>query len=339
MEKIDVIEHIRKRPGMYIGSLDHAGFNELIHYLIQDLIATETFEITFILKENNQLIIEGLNEKTFDFISKAVEDINDYNGENFHLSIATLIGLSDYLKIEFDDCVVLNSNKGIFKIENEILKAKKIKFDFTIDKDIFKNLVVDYISINHLLKRFSYLNSKLRIKSIDKSGIEKQTNIFHFSNGLSEKIDFELRARMLNNDLIFRLNFDKETEYSYSLALAFVRGFWMEPKLKVYSNYKESALGGSLLDGILQGMKLFFKRQSRKKNLNMSITNAKLKNHLILFASVTGELNYLGATRAKLGTPKVQLEIKEFVYLELQSYFSDKEDELKDIIDVLQNNY
>jgi hypothetical protein len=31
----------------------------------------------------------------------------------------------------------------------------------------------------------------------------------------------------------------------------------MEPKLKVYSNYKESALGGSLLDGILENEIVF----------------------------------------------------------------------------------
>jgi hypothetical protein len=54
------------------------------------------------------------------------------------LSIATLIGLSDYLKIELDDCVVLNSNKGIFKIENEILKAKKSNLILQLTKIFLK---------------------------------------------------------------------------------------------------------------------------------------------------------------------------------------------------------
>jgi len=340
IEKIDVLEHIRNRSGMYIGALDHSGFNEIIYYLIQDFIATEFYNITILLKKNNQIIIEGESEKSTSFISDSIKNINDYKSVFFHLSIATLIALSDSLAIEINDYLTLNSQKGIFKIVNEVTdNAHRIKFDFTIDKDIFKDLILNYDNLNDLLRRFSYLNSKLNIKSIDESGIEKQMNIFHYPNGLSEKIDFELRQRMVNNDLVFRLNFDKKTDYSYSLAFAFVRGFWMEPKIKVYSDYKESTLGGSLLDGTFQGLRKFFKQESLKKNLKISITNAKLKNHLLLFASVTGKLNYLGATRAKLGTPEVQSEIKEFVYQELKLFFAYNETKLIEVLNILNNDY
>lgn len=340
IEKIDVLEHIRKRPGMYIGSVDYSGFNELIHYLIQDFIETEFYEITFTLEKNNRVIIESTGSKSLAFISDAIKNVNDYKNAHFHLSIASLIALSDSLKIEIDDLPFLNSHKGIFKIQNEIVNdASKIKFDFTIDKDIFKELDLNYLHLNTLLRRFAFFNSKVKIKSIDESSNELQINIFHYPKGLSEITDFELVKNFRYDSPFFKLKFDKKTDFSYSVSLAFVGGWSLKPKIKMYANYKETILGGSLLDGILQGFKKFLKEETLKNNLKLNISNTKLKNHLLLYASVSGELSYLGSTRWKLGTPKVQLEIKEFIYHELKSYFINKKDKLADILDLLKNNY
>ncbi|MDQ0780272.1 DNA gyrase/topoisomerase IV subunit B [Chryseobacterium sp. W4I1] len=38
IEKLNILEHIRKRPGMYIGALNHYGYQELLSYLIEDFI-------------------------------------------------------------------------------------------------------------------------------------------------------------------------------------------------------------------------------------------------------------------------------------------------------------
>lgn len=340
-ENYNVLEHIRKRPGMYIGALDNSGFNELIHYLIRDFIAIEFYEVNCTLYKNNRIIIESKGTKSSTLLSNAIKNINNYKDSHFYLSIACLVALSDFLKIEINENFVLSSNKGIFKIENEIIndEARKIKFDFTIDKDIFKNLNLSYPHLNTLLRRYGFLNSELKIKSIDKSSTELQINIFHYPKGLSEIIDFEIEKNFRYNSPFFKLNLNKKTDFSYSLSLAFVEGLSLKPRIKVYANYKETILGGSLLNGILQGFKKFLKEEAVKSNLKLNISNTKLKNHLLLYASVNGELSFLGATRWKLGTPKVQSEIKEFVYQELKFYFSDKKDKLNDIIDILQSSY
>jgi len=339
-EKYNALEHIRSRPGMYIGSIDHCGFNELIYYLIQDFIKAETYEITFSLKENNRLIIECATDENSSFVLDAIKDINHYNNEHFYLSIAGIIALTDTLTIEINDLVVLHSKKGIFESMNKITdNVNKIKFDFALDKDIFKGLNLSYQHLNSLFRKFSFLNSQLKIKSIDESTNELQINIFHYPKGLSEIIEFELVKNFRYDSPFFKLNFNEKTDFSYSLSLAFVGGWSLKPKIKIYANYKETILGGSLLDGILQGFRKFLKEEASKKNINLNISNTKLKKHLLLYASVNGELSYLGSTRWKLGTPKVQSEIKEFIYQELQSYFTDKENIITDILDVLQDQY
>jgi len=340
IEKIDVLDHIRSRPGMYIGALDHSGVNEIVYYLIQNFIATEFYEISFTLEKNNRVIIESRSSKSSTFISDAIKNISDCKNAHFHLSIATLIALSDSLTIEINDFPVLNSHKGIFKIENEIIDAAgKMRFAFIIDKEIFKELSLSYLHLNTVLRRFAFLNSKLKIKSIDESSDELQINVFHYPHGLSEITDFELVKNFRYDSPFFKLKFDKKTDFSYSISLAFVGGWSLKPKIKVYANYKQTILGGSLLDGILQGFKKFLKEMTLKNNLKLNISNKKLKNHLLLYASVNGELSFLGSTRWKLGTPEVQSEIKEFVCQELISYFADKDNELSDVLDILQNNY
>lgn len=344
MEKINLLEFVRKRPGMFIGSTNYSGILELLTHLIEDLKEIGVNEINFLLKENNRLIVEGVSLKSLHDIQEYLILINGYPDKNIYSSFIEIIGLSEFTDIQvYDSNKFLNvkscNGKAEIFTQNIHSDLLKIKIDFTLDKTIFDYFELNYESLNYLFRRFAFLNSDIKIRSIDQSKDNEQVNFFHYPKGLVEIIDFELKKNFLYNSIAFKLSFNKKTDFSYSLALAFVKSYWIKPKIKVYANDKETILGGSLLDGIFQGFKNFFKEEALKKNINMNISNAKFKKHLLLYAAVRGELSYLGSTKWKLRTPKVQLEIKEFVYLELQLYFSDKEDELKDVIDVLQDNY
>ncbi|HBV18019.1 hypothetical protein [Chryseobacterium carnipullorum] len=340
IEKLNILEHIRKRPGMYIGALNHYGYQELLSYLIEDFIKAGIYEMTFLLKKNNQLIIEGSCTKTFLPVLDALKHLHDYKNEKFYLSLAGIVALSKYTRIEINGVHAFRSEKGNPEFLEDVQNAdsNRIKIEFIPDKEIFQDVILNYDLLNNLLRRFSFLNSQLKIKCIDQSKTEKQINIFHYPKGLSEIIDYELEKSFSYYSSVFKLNFEKKTEFSYSLALAFVSSYWVKPKLKIYANYKETVLGGSLLDGILQGLKKFLNEESSKRNLKLSIRNVKLQKHLCLYASVRGELAYLGATRCKLGTPKVQTEIKEFVYQELKLYFADKESQVSGILDILMED-
>lgn len=339
-DKIDVLDHIRKRPQMYVGALDHLGFNEIIHYLIEDFIATEFYDITLTLEKDNRIILESFCNNSSTFVWNAIENINDYEDGSFCLSIAGLVALSESLKMEFNDVPVFNSHKGLFEIESGVVKdASKLKFEFTIDREIFKNLELNYRFLNLLLKRFAFLNSKLKIKSIDHSSSELQINVFNYPKGISEIVDFELSTIAFYDTSFFRINVNEETNYVYSVAIAFIGGWNVKPKTKLYANYKETILGGSLLNGILQGFKDFFNEESLKIGLNIRFSISDFRKHLFIFGSVTGDLIFLGSTRWKLGTPKVQKEIRQFIYRELKVYFENNKNQLLEIVDILQDDF
>jgi DNA gyrase/topoisomerase IV subunit B len=181
------------------------------------------------------------------------------------------------------------------------------------------------------------LASEIKIKSIDDSKEEKQINIFHYPEGLGEIIDYELEKRFMHTSPCFKLNFKKDTTFSYSLAVAFIDSWHFKPKTKVYANYEETILGGSLLDGIVQGLKKFFREEALKRQMKVNLTSSRLKKHFLIYASVTGKLSYLGSTRSKLGTPKVQTETKKFLYEELKLYFANKSDKIEEILEAFQD--
>jgi DNA gyrase/topoisomerase IV subunit B len=342
IEKYNVLEHIRMRPAMYIGFLNHFGFNELVSYFIEDFIRTEIYDIIFILKKDNRLIMKWTSPEKTLFITEIIKSIDQYKQGEFYLSLAGIIALTEYSSIEINGLPVLQSEKGNFDILDSINHINEEEgcswmIDFIPDQDIFKGLILSYKVLNDLFRRFSFLNPNLKIRSIDESGDEQQINIFHYSDGLAEIIDYEVQKRLQYDFCFFTLNFQKKTEYSYSVAFAFVDSQVFKPKIKMYANYKETILGGSLLDGIIQGFKMFLKKEAAKRNMKLNISSSRLKKHLLLYGSVQGDLTFLGSTRWKLGTPKVQTEIKKFMYEELKLYFANNEDKAIHILQIIQD--
>ena len=342
IKEYNVLEHIRMRPAMYIGFLNHLGYNELISYFIEDFIRAEIYDITFILKKDNRLVMKWISPEKKLFNTEIIKTIDQYKQGQFYVSLAGIIALTEYSTIEINDLPVLQSEKGNFKILDNIQHIDNEEIcrwtiDFIPDRDIFKGLILSYRVLNNLFRRFSFLDSNMKIKSIDESGDEKQINIFHYPDGLAEIIDDEVQKRLPYNSYFFTLNFRKKTEYSYSVAFAFADYQVFTPKIKMYANYKETILGGSLLNGIIQGFKIFLKEEAAKRNIKLNMSTTRLKKYLLLYASVQGELTFLGSTRWKLGTPKVQTEIKNFMYEELKLYFANNEDKTIHIIQTLQD--
>ncbi|MDR3023754.1 hypothetical protein [Chryseobacterium sp.] len=341
-EKYNILEHMRMRPGMYVGFLNHFGYNELISYFIKDFIRADIYDITFTLKKDNRLVMKWTSYKKTLFNTEIIKKINQYQQEPFYLSLAGIIALTEYSTIEINGVPILQSEKGNFEVLDSINYINEEEtcnwtIDFIPDQDIFKGLILSYQILNDLFRRFSFLDSNMKIKSIDESEDEQQINIFHYPNGLAEIINYEVEKSLLYDFYFFTLNFRKKTEYSYSVAFAFADNQIFKPKIKIYANYQETFLGGSLLDGIMQGFKMSLKEEAAKRNMKLNISTTRLKKYLLLYASVQGELTFLGSTRWKLGTLKVQTEIKNFMYEELKLYFANNEDKVIHILQILRD--
>jgi DNA gyrase subunit B len=332
-------EHIRKRPGMYIGDLRLTGFKVMLGYFFEELVADSLQDPIFEIKFHKNSKIE-INIKNVD-TQKTISRINELHTNSQTIGsfgFAVLISLTEKIEIivnDFPNKLSLNGKKGDYVISQILTKDKNntISIDFILDKDIFKDLEIIYEYLNSFLKQFSYLNPNLKIVSIDKSKSEEQKNIFHHKRGILNQLDYLISQQPYAQP---SKNIEIDTiidDYVIKIGLNY-SSIWLEKSIiKTFANNVETFLGGSLNDGIISGVIIAIKKLAEKENIKISISKNNVVDQLILVAAVRGNnLEFSGSTKSKLGMPSLQKKIKNLVFGVLTKYFFDEPQEAQKII-------
>lgn len=315
------IDGIRKRPAMYIGSINRfSGLEEMINGLFLDQIPL-----------NESLIdvkCEIYNEKRFkieitncDFSISEIEILNPANFEikikSFSISI--LIALSQEIKISLfkkDKTIELNAIQGDYKtqITSENNNQEKLILDFQLDLEIFKDLQYNYELICKSLRKYAFLYPNFKITVLDYTQNEFQQNIYHFPNGTLHQLEY-LSGEINPNALHFHTQIgDCEFHISFSLENRFKH-------IETYVN-NNSLLGGSFLKGILKGIKKGFLKYNNfmKKDDFRS---------LILVASVKSEsfpFEFEGSCKDFISNLELETEMKTFISKEFYDYLCENKE-------------
>ena len=324
-------EHIRERPGMYIGNLRLTGFKVMLESIFEELITDSLqnpiFEIKFY--KNCRFEINIQNVDTHKTVSRINELIT--NSETLHsYGFAVLISLNETIKIfinNFPNELTLsgkNGNNEITQIDTKD-KVNYILIDFTLDKGIFKEFEIVYDQLYNFIRQFAYLNPNLKIISIDKSGEDEQKNVFHYKKGIFSQLDY-LISQQDYSSTKSRLDIDtKIGEFIVKIGISYSSVWFEKSIIKTYANNTETYLGGSFKDGIINGLILAIKTLAEKDNIKISITKNSVIDQLILVAAIRGnDLVFSGSVRRKLGMPTLQKKIKTLVFDEMTKYFIEK---------------
>lgn len=211
IKTLEWIEHIRKRPGMYIGKLgDGASHDDGIYVLLKEVIDNSIDE--FVMGNGRTIEVKIVDEtvtvrdygrgiplgKTVDCVSK-MNTGGKYDSEAFKKSVGlngvgtkAVNALSSYFKVQ-------SVREGKTKIaefcRGEITNDEKIqdctlrdgtKIVFTPDADLFKNYYYRTEYVEKMLWNYCYLNAGLTIK------FNEQT--FTSKNGLLDLLTNNLDA-------------------------------------------------------------------------------------------------------------------------------------------------
>jgi DNA gyrase/topoisomerase IV subunit B len=324
-------EHIRKRPGMYIGDLRLTGFKLMVEYIFEELVEdgllNPNFEIKFYKNCRIEITINKVN------VQKTISRINDLhlNSEKLNsFGFAVLISLSEKIKIIANDSLnefTLYGKNGDYEISQTKTTNKKneILIDFTLDRGIFKDFEIVYDQLNIFLRQFAYLNPTLKIISIDKSSEDEQKNVYCYQKGIFSQLDYLILKQDYYNT-IARIDIDtKVDDFLVKIGICYSSIRFQKSIIKTFANNIETYLGGSFNNGIINGLILAIKQHAEKENIKISITKNSVIDQLILVAAVRGnDLVFSGSVKRKLGMPSFQKKIKELVFNEMTKYFLDK---------------
>lgn len=336
-EKLTSIEHIRKRPAMYIGDLSSRGLKTMLGYFFDDILKNCDYkiEINIDFKTNNQIVLSIKNIDTHLFI----ETIEKLNVENKLVSsgLPLLIALSEKVSLKITNnssLISLTSTKGKFKFDKKHITNKTdiLEIEFKIDQIIFKETELNYEAFNQFLRKYVFINTNCRIISHDSRTEIRQTNLIDYPNGLSQQLNFKISEQLYGKSF-FRLDLTTETDnYKFQICISYQDIWLSQTIIQTYANYDELILGGSLEQGILEGLFNAIKKIGDKKQIN--IDRRKLKEQLILLSVIKGE-NFVfeGSTKTKIWMPKVRKYLKEFVAQQTEKYLAENVDIKEQILE------
>ncbi|MCH5326810.1 MAG: type IIA DNA topoisomerase subunit B [Duncaniella sp.] len=183
---LDWKEHIRRRPGMYIGNVDDGSkFDDGIYVLIKEVVDNAVDE--FVMGFGKQVIVEVTDEtvEVRDFgrgipLGKVVEASSRMNtgGKYDSKAFKKSVGLNgvgikavNALSTDFYICSVRDGQmKSVSYSRGEIVEERDIEptsepngtlVRFTPDKEVFKGYRFRYEFVLQMIKNFSYLNTGL----------------------------------------------------------------------------------------------------------------------------------------------------------------------------------
>ncbi len=260
-------KHVRLRPAMYVGNEIVIG---LVKKLIMDCIRlcnTDMikFEITLFAGRKFSIRLSSKENLTPFFRSFKTKNV-DFK----HYSTKVLKAISK-------DLVIADCNGGSSNI-----------ITFSLDENIVKNVTVDYLQINDEFLQLALLYRDIIIVSIDKRRRFVNRICYHFPEGIIYLFERAV-AQVLGKPKI-KLIYDGElNSRKYQICLGYRTDWDPEPFVASFANERATASGGSLVDGVVDGLVSACRKFAKETNADsLKIKRKSFRNGLILVCAVSG---------------------------------------------------
>ena len=332
IQSLDWKQHIRHRPGMYIGKLGNGkSLDDGIYVLIKEIIDNSIDEyimgfgkkITIKIKNNTVFIRDFGRGIPLGKVIECVSQINTgakYDSEAFKRSIGlngvgtkAVNALSELFKVKsFREGKMkqVSFSKGIIKKDDIIsddTSANGTETSFIPDKEIFGEYQFLENYVEEKINDYVYLNSGLSILFNSKT--------FYSKNGLKDLLDSKINADKVSYPTIHLKNSDIEIAFTHSNQYG--------EEYYTFVNGQNTVQGGTHLsafkESLTKTIRDFYKREIEAVDIRSSIVAAisiKIQNPI-----------FESQTKTKLGSfdigpkgPTVRVAFNEFLITQLDNY-------------------
>ncbi len=335
IEVLEGIEHVRLRPGMYIGSTDSRGLHHLVYEVvdnsIDEALAGFCKNIYVIINKDNSITIQddgrGIPVKVQPKVGKPAVEIaltmlhagGKFGNGGYKVSgglhgvgVSVVNALSEWLEVE------IRRDGGLFfqryergKPVTPVIKKGEAtdsgtKITFMPDSEIFE---VNEFSADILSKRLreqAFLNKGIRIQLTDKRTGKDQ--IFHYEGGIVSFVKYINRNKdVLHKEPIYmdakREGMEVEVAVQYNTS-------YVETVL-AFANNINTQEGGTHLVGFKSALTRSINDYARKANLlkeqEPNLSGDDVREGLAAVISVKLQNpQFEGQTKTKLGNSEVR---------------------------------
>ncbi len=333
IRSLDWKEHIRMRPGMYIGKLgDGSSPDDGIYILIKEVLdnsidefvmgSGKTIEVTL---KDKMVTVRDYGRgiplgKVVDVVSK-MNTGGKYDSRAFKKSVGlngvgtkAVNALSNYFRVESVRDGQQKSAEfqaGNLELEEDVVettKRKGTKVSFIADETIFKNYKYRKEYIERMLKNYCYLNTGLTIVFNGEK--------FHSDNGLKDLLEENIDEENMLYPIIHLRGEDIE------VAITHNRTQYSEEYYS-FVNGQNTTQGGTHLvafrEAIVRTIKEFYNKNFEASDIRKSIVAAiSIKVEEPVFESQTK--TKLGSTDMGPDLPTVRTFVNDFIKTQLDNF-------------------
>ncbi len=361
---LEGLEAVRRRPGMYIGSVSTKGLNHLIYEIVDnavdehlagyctDISITLNGDGSVTIADNGRGIPVGVNKKTglpaVEVVFTMLHAGGKFGDGNYKISgglhgvgASVVNALSTWLEVSIKkDGKVYHQRfeRGVKTSDlQETGTCRKNDTGTTVsfmpDGEIFEKTYFKADAIKSRLHETAYLNPELTIKFINKRFSEEEEVVFHESDGLVAYIN-DLNA---GKEAVAPVVYFKGKEEGIELEAAFQFTNDFQENILGFCNNIYTQEGGTHITGFKARFTQLINNYARElgilKEKDGNFTGADARCGMTAIVAVKHpDPRFEGQTKTKLDNPDAQKITSDITGVELERYFDKNIEILKDTI-------
>ena len=363
---LEGLEAVRKRPGMYIGSVSRKGLNHLIYEIVDNSVdehlAGECDTIWVTLEKDGSCTVEdngrgipvGMHAKgvsaarivfsTLHAGGKFDDSVYKTSGGLHGVGSSVVNALSTYMDVEISREGFVHHDRyergnPTVKLENGLLpkiaKTKKTgtKINFLPDPEIFEKTYFKEDDVKSRMHETAYLNPNLTIIYEDRRKDEIEHIEYHEPDGIIGFVkDLNKNLETLHDVIYFK---GESEGITVEAAIQYTNEF--HENILGFCNNIYNAEGGTHITGYKTAMTTIINAYARElgilKEKDINFTGADVRNGMTAVVSIKHpDPRFEGQTKTKLDNPDASRVTGKVTGDEMQLFFDKNLETLKAVI-------
>ena len=364
IQVLDGLEHIRKRPGMYISSTDAKGLHHLVHEVVDNSIDEALagycthIEVTLnsdgscTVQDNGRGIPTGIHPKegisTLEVVFTKVNAGGKFGGDSGYkvssglhgVGVKAVNALSEWLIAEVHqngEIYMQKYHRGVPEKSVEVVGMSELtgtKVTFLPDKEIFETTLFEYDKLKGRLRELAYLNKGLRITLEDTREGQEKKDSFCYEGGIRsfvEELNKNREEVLFPNALYFE---EKQDETVCEVALQYNDSY--NEVIYSYANNVNTIDGGTHVEGLKLALTKVINNVGRKLNIlkeNDKLSGEDVREGITAVVSVKlVNAQFESQTKDKLNNSFIRQFVNECVSDKLATFLEENPTAAKELV-------
>lgn len=364
IQVLEGLEAVRKRPGMYIGSVSVRGLHHLVYEIVDNSVDEAlagyckniivTIEPGNIIKvqDDGRGIPVDIHEKTKISAAETVYTVlhagGKFGGDSGYKVSGGLHGVGASVVNALSEWteVTIRRDGGIFQMKFErgktVMPLQRIgdsnetgtTVRFLADNKIFETLEYEYEVLEKRFREMAFLTKGLKITLIDEREEEEKKAEFCFEGGLVSFVEYlNKNKEKLHERPIY---IEKQGEFPVEIAIQYTTSY--NENILSFVNNINTIEGGTHLEGFKRALTKIFNDYAKSHNIlkdkDGNLQGEDIREGITAVISVkVKEPQFEGQTKTKLGNSEITGIVQGMMNDSLSSFLEENPQVAKAILE------